>query len=146
MQYVPITNLYTYEIIANLDNPQQTDLSQNTSSTLWCFVIFWNSWFIPLIHHFLGTCGITHNLYCRQPGMCYGNSSWIYKLPICNTCLSPLMLWIRILLRRGVPNTTLCYKVCQWLATGRWFSLGTPVSSTNKTDHHDITEILWKWR
>jgi hypothetical protein len=29
-------------------------------------------------------------------------------------------------------------------ATGRWFSLGTPVSSTNKTDRHDITEILLK--
>ena len=27
---------------------------------------------------------------------------------------------------------------------GWWFSLGTPVSSTNKTDHHDITEILLK--
>ena len=27
-------------------------------------------------------------------------------------------------------------------ATGQWFSLGTPVSSTNKTDRHDITEIL----
>ena len=27
-------------------------------------------------------------------------------------------------------------KVCQW------FSLNTPVSSTNKTDCHDITEIL----
>ena len=26
-------------------------------------------------------------------------------------------------------------KVCQWLVTGGWFSL---VSSTNKTDHHDI--------
>jgi len=24
---------------------------------------------------------------------------------------------------------------------GQWFSPGTPVSSTNKTDHHDITEI-----
>ena len=34
---------------------------------------------------------------------------------------------------------TLCYKVCQWLVTGRWFS---PVSSTNKTDRHDIAEIL----
>ena len=33
-------------------------------------------------------------------------------------------------------------KACQWLASGRWFSLGTPVSSTNKTEHHDITEIL----
>ena len=27
---------------------------------------------------------------------------------------------------------------------GRWFSLGTPVSSTNKTDRHNITEILLK--
>jgi hypothetical protein len=26
----------------------------------------------------------------------------------------------------------------------RWFSPGPPVSSTNKTDHHDITEILLK--
>jgi hypothetical protein len=26
----------------------------------------------------------------------------------------------------------------------RWFSPGTPVSSTNKTDRHDITEILLK--
>jgi hypothetical protein len=28
--------------------------------------------------------------------------------------------------------------------TGQWFSLGTSVSSTNKTDCHDITEILLK--
>jgi hypothetical protein len=28
--------------------------------------------------------------------------------------------------------------------TVRWFSPGTPVSSTNKTDHHDITEKLLK--
>ena len=28
--------------------------------------------------------------------------------------------------------------------TGQWFSPGTRVSSTNKTDHHDITEILLK--
>jgi hypothetical protein len=35
-------------------------------------------------------------------------------------------------------------KVYQCLATGRWFSPGTPVSSTNKTDCHDIAEILLK--
>ena len=35
--------------------------------------------------------------------------------------------------------TTICDKACQWLVTGRWFS---PVSSTNKTDRHDIAEIL----
>ena len=26
----------------------------------------------------------------------------------------------------------------------KWFSPGTPVSSTNKTNHHDIAEILLK--
>ena len=38
----------------------------------------------------------------------------------------------------------ICDKVCHWLATGRWFSPGTPVSSTNKTDRHDIAKILLK--
>jgi hypothetical protein len=33
---------------------------------------------------------------------------------------------------------------CHWLTTGRWFSSGTPVSSTNKTDCHDQAEILLK--
>ena len=53
-------------------------------------------------------------------------------------------LWVRIPLRRGVLDTTLCDKVCQCLATGRWFSPLTPVSSTYKTDRHEITEILLK--
>ena len=35
-------------------------------------------------------------------------------------------------------------KVCQWLEVGRWFSPGTPVSSTNRTNRHDIAEILMK--
>ena len=45
---------------------------------------------------------------------------------------------------KTVLDTTLCDKVCQWLATVQCFSPSTPVSSTNKTDHHDITEILLK--
>jgi type II secretory pathway component HofQ len=28
--------------------------------------------------------------------------------------------------------------------TGQWFSAGPPVSSTNKTDRHNINEILLK--
>jgi hypothetical protein len=40
--------------------------------------------------------------------------------------------------------TTLCEKVVQLLATGQWFSPGAPISSTNRTDRHDITEILLK--
>ena len=34
--------------------------------------------------------------------------------------------------------------VLKWLATSLWFSRGTPVSSTNTTNRHDITEILLK--
>ena len=71
----------------------------------------------------------------------WSHGSWIYNL-LCNQCLSPLMLWVLILLRARC--TTLCHKVCQWLAAGQWFSLDTPVSSTNKTDCHDLTEILLK--
>jgi pimeloyl-CoA synthetase len=36
------------------------------------------------------------------------------------------------------------YKRCIRLCTGQWFSLGTPVTSANKTDCHNITEILLK--
>jgi hypothetical protein len=35
-------------------------------------------------------------------------------------------------------------KVYQLLAHGRWFSSGTPASSTTKTGRHDIAEILLK--
>jgi hypothetical protein len=67
--------------------------------------------------------------------------SWIYSY-LCNQCLSPLMLWVWISIRARC--TALCDKVCQWLATSWWFSLGPLVSSTNKTDRHNITEILLK--
>jgi hypothetical protein len=68
-------------------------------------------------------------------------ASWIYNY-LCNQCISALMLWVRISIR--AKCTTLCDKVCQWLATGRWFSPGPAVSSTNKADRHDITEVLLK--
>ena len=54
-------------------------------------------------------------------------------------------MWVRIPLRCIVLDTTLCDKVCQWLATGLWFSAGTLISSTNKTYHRDRTEILLIW-
>ena len=44
----------------------------------------------------------------------------------------------------GVPDTTLCGKICQWLATGQWLPPCTPLSSTKKTDRHDITYVLLK--
>jgi hypothetical protein len=77
------------------------------------------------------------------PSWSWEYGSWIYNYQ-CNQWLSLLTLWVQIPLRRGVLDTTLCGKVCQWLATGRWFSPGTPVSFTNKTDRHHTTGILLK--
>ena len=73
------------------------------------------------------------------PSWPWSYCSWIYNY-LCNQCLSPLILWVRISIR--ARSTTLCAKVCQWPATGRWFSPGPPVSSTNKTYRHDTTEIF----
>ena len=47
-------------------------------------------------------------------------------------------------LTRATLFTLNCDKVCPWLAAGLWFSPGTPVTSTNKTDHYDIAETLLK--
>ena len=45
----------------------------------------------------------------------------------------------------GVLDSTLSDTDCKWLAAaGWWFSPGTPVSPTNKTDRHDITAKLLK--
>jgi hypothetical protein len=45
---------------------------------------------------------------------------------------------------RGVLDATLCDKVWHCLMAGRWFSPDTPISSTKKTDRHDISEVLLK--
>jgi hypothetical protein len=60
------------------------------------------------------------------------------------SCLSPLKLWVRTTFMERCFDTTVCDKVCQWLATCQWFSPGISVSSTNKTDCHEITEICLK--
>ena len=67
--------------------------------------------------------------------------SWINPFITTYAISTYLMLSVWIPFRRGVLDTTLCDKVCQWLATGQWFSLA---SSTNKSDRHNITKILLK--
>ena len=67
-------------------------------------------------------CALITNIPIPMRGRRGRDGSLIYNF-LCNQCLSP---------------------VCQWLATGRWFSTGPPVSSTNKIDRHDIPEILLK--
>ena len=46
--------------------------------------------------------------------------------------------------QKGTRLTAASDKVYQLLAYGRWFSPGTPASSTTKTGRHDISEILLK--
>jgi hypothetical protein len=75
------------------------------------------------------------SLWQWSPGSLIYNYLW-------NQRLSILMLWVRISIRERC--TTLCDQVCQWLGTGRWFSTGSPISYTNNTDCHDITELLLK--
>jgi hypothetical protein len=53
-----------------------------------------------------------------------------------------LKSWVQAPSWQGVLDATLCDKICQWLSAGRSFSPGTQFFPTNKTDRHDITEIL----
>ena len=74
--------------------------------------------------------------------------SWVFELPnnsfksITNTA------WVRARLckfkKRCTRLAAASDKVYQLLAHGRWFSPGTPGSSTTKTGRHDIAEILLK--
>jgi len=74
----------------------------------------------------------SNNINKKPKGWSYG--SWIYNYK-CNQCLSPQSCEFESRWWRGILDTALFDKVCQWFATGQWFS---PVSSTNKTDSHDI--------
>ena len=56
---------------------------------------------------------------------------------LCNQWLLPLKLWVKILF----IEYSIQHYVIKWPLTGWWIS---PISSINKTDCHNITEILLK--
>ena len=60
------------------------------------------------------------------------------------TCITVRLILIILLLLYIIYYIYILYKVYQLLAHGRWFSPGTPASSTTKTGRHDIAEILLK--
>ena len=64
-------------------------------------------------------------------------TKWIMNY-LCNQCLSPLKLWVCIVLMARCTRYNIMWSSLSVI------SLGTPVSSTNKTDCHDVTEILLK--
>jgi hypothetical protein len=65
-----------------------------------------------------------------------------------HTSLSPIQRGVAtgfVNYKKGCIRLTVASdKVYQLLAHGRWFSPGTPASSTIKTGCHDIAEILLK--
>ena len=78
-----------------------------------CKVYFQSDIMISLkLNQYTGTCQLQSRTHCGHDRMAVG-----FTISIRTRC------------------TTLCDKVCQWLATGWWFS---PVSSTNKIDRQDI--------
>ena len=95
----------------------------------WICVSKW--WYMPFL---IALPSLNLNLLRGRCGL--GRMVAGFTTTYANQCLSPLMLWVQISIR--VRFTTLCDKVCQW------FSPGLSVSSTNKTDRHNISEILLK--
>ena len=76
-------------------------------------------------------------------------AQWVRSLDlITHTSLSPIRREFApgfVKYQKGCTRlATASDKVYQLLAHGRWFSPGTPASSTTKTGRHDIAEILLK--
>jgi hypothetical protein len=101
-------------------------------------------WYGTLHHVLMHICWVEANLYnfyivclCHDFFLCscfsveWRDPSWSWSYDrcilgyLCNQCLSPLSCEFESHPCWDVLNTTLCDKVCQWLATGQWFSLGT---------------------
>ena len=91
------------------------------------------SWALNLIFTFLLLLNILSTTY--QVG-CFVLTSNGLQPSDC-ICLSPLKLGFR----NQIMARCTRYK---WLAAGRWFTSETSVSSSNKTDRHNIAVILLK--
>ena len=84
-------------------------------------------------------CKKSFRFYCYIRGSKVSTDTKGIRVMVFNTTVNNIsaMLWWSL-------DTTLCDKVCQWLAAGQLCFPSTLISSTNKTDHHDIAEILLK--
>jgi hypothetical protein len=65
------------------------------------------------------------------PSLSWSYGSWIYNYP-CNQCRSPLALWVRTLLRRGVLYTSVTQVTCGRLVVFSGY-------------YHMFLSILYKW-
>jgi hypothetical protein len=86
-------------------------------------------------------------LFCNSQGICVSREEIFLISSLCSykSC-KPITktAWVRnrlCILQKGCTRLSdASDKVYQLLAHGRWFSLGTPASSTTKTGRHDFAE------
>ena len=86
------------------------------------------------------------NKFYLSHGLSWSFRNWIYNygLPVQSVLITTKICKFESHSWQGVLHTTLCDKVYQWRTRDLCFSLSTAVSSTNKADRHDITEIWLK--
>jgi hypothetical protein len=106
-----------------------------------------NDQYIGFVLNFVSFLDLPIVTYSSQvlegPSWPWSYDSWIYNY-ICNQCLSPLMLWVRIAIRS--MRTTLCGKVCRRLATGWWFRWVLRFPPQIKQTTTIYLKYCWKWR
>jgi hypothetical protein len=81
----------------------------------------------------------------QGPSWTWSHDSWIYNY-LCNRCLSPLMLRVQFLLRTNARCSTLCDKVCQWLAQVGVFRRVLRFPPPIKLTATIYMKYCWKWR
>ena len=60
-------------------------------------------------------CGVHHNFLAKKAlSWSWSHGSWIYNY-LCNQCLSPLKLWVRIPFIARCTRYNIMWNVCRWL-------------------------------
>ena len=84
------------------------------------------------------------NVYIRKPGLCITDKYfWIENRILTKNVVISWKEMYLFNMTESIWKFSFIY-IFIFLYYSFWFSPGTPVSSTNTTDHHDITEILLK--
>ena len=101
------------------------------------FVIVWLSWLIFM--YFFPIFGILCFNWCCSVHPVCDLQLHVQSVPTTTNVVSSNPVHVEVY---SIQHYVI--KFFSDVATGRWFSPNSPVSFTNKTDRHDITEILLK--
>jgi hypothetical protein len=97
-------------------------------------------WYINIYTH-VPSYHVDQHQNHKGPSWSWSYGSWIYNYLY---SISAYTITTKVVSSNPANGEVYSIHYCQWLTAGWWFSPGTLVSSTNKTDRHNITEILLK--